>query len=138
MRAGERPVEGSETLGDGDLALETIMLGLRTADGIDLERFEQRFGVDLAARNRPAIERAVDGGLLRRRDRRLVPTASGLAVADGLAASLDVDPPEEQSRDRCVEEPELLSILELKGLGKELREDLDAAAHVERERRSWD
>ena len=38
----------------------------------------------------------------------------------------------------CVEQPEPLSILELKGLGKELWNGLDAAAHVEQERRSWD
>jgi len=38
----------------------------------------------------------------------------------------------------CVERPEPLSILELRGLGKELWEGIDAAAHVEEERRSWD
>jgi len=37
-----------------------------------------------------------------------------------------------------VEEPESLSILELRGLGKELWTGIDAADHVERERRSWD
>jgi plasmid stability protein len=35
-------------------------------------------------------------------------------------------------------EPERLSILELQGLGKELWKGMDAAAHVEAERRSWD
>jgi plasmid stability protein len=35
-------------------------------------------------------------------------------------------------------EPERLSILELRGLGKELWKGMDAAAHVEAERRSWD
>ena len=34
--------------------------------------------------------------------------------------------------------PEPLSILELQGLGKELWVDIDAAAHVEQERGSWD
>ena len=90
MLADERPEEGAETLGDDDLALETIMLGLRTAEGIDLALFEQRFGVDLAARNPSAVERAVADGLLRLRNGRLAPTASGLAVADGLAASFEV------------------------------------------------
>ncbi len=100
VRAGKRPLEGSETLGDDDLALETIMLGLRTADGIDLARFEQRFGFDLAAANRSTVERAVADGLLRHRDGRLAPTTEGFAVADGLAASLDVDLREERPRDR--------------------------------------
>jgi len=35
-------------------------------------------------------------------------------------------------------EPEPLSIQQLRGLGKEHWADVDAAAHVERERRSWD
>jgi plasmid stability protein len=32
----------------------------------------------------------------------------------------------------------LLSIMELQGLGKELWQDVDAAAHVEAERSAWD
>ena len=39
---------------------------------------------------------------------------------------------------QVVEKGEPLSILELRGLGKELWAGVDAAAHVERERRSWD
>lgn len=37
-----------------------------------------------------------------------------------------------------LKEPEPRSILELRGLGKDLWKGLDAAAHVEAERRSWD
>ena len=38
----------------------------------------------------------------------------------------------------AVAEPEPLSILELRGLGKEVWESIDAARHVAEERRSWD
>jgi plasmid stability protein len=38
----------------------------------------------------------------------------------------------------AVERPTLLSILELRGLGKETWAGTDAGAHVERERRAWD
>lgn len=38
----------------------------------------------------------------------------------------------------ALEQPEPVSILELQGLGKELWRDVDAAEHVDRERRSWD
>jgi len=38
----------------------------------------------------------------------------------------------------AVEQPEPLSILELRGLGKEIWKGVDAVAHVEQERRSWD
>jgi plasmid stability protein len=37
----------------------------------------------------------------------------------------------------ALEPPARLSILELRGLGKELWRELDAADHVERERSSW-
>ena len=39
---------------------------------------------------------------------------------------------------RVLEAPEPLSILDLQGLGKDHWRDVDAGAHVERERRSWD
>lgn len=39
---------------------------------------------------------------------------------------------------RALEEPEPLSLLDLQGLGKEHWRGIDAAAHVERERASWD
>ena len=39
---------------------------------------------------------------------------------------------------RAVAQPTPRSILELRGLGKELWRGTDAASHVERERRSWD
>lgn len=38
----------------------------------------------------------------------------------------------------AVEEADTLSILELRGHGKELWRDMDAAVHVDSERRSWD
>ena len=85
------PEAGSEVLATRDLALETIMLALRTAAGIDLAAFEQRFGFDLARRNQPLIERSVASGLLRHQDGRLAPTLEGLAVADGLAAAFTVE-----------------------------------------------
>lgn len=39
---------------------------------------------------------------------------------------------------QATEEPAPLSILALKGLGKEVWRGVDPAAHVEQERRSWD
>lgn len=38
----------------------------------------------------------------------------------------------------ALEEPEPLSLLELRGLGKEAWRDVDAREHVDRERRAWD
>ncbi len=39
---------------------------------------------------------------------------------------------------QATEEPEPLSILALKGLGKEVWCGVDSAAYIEQERRSWD
>jgi plasmid stability protein len=38
----------------------------------------------------------------------------------------------------ALEAPEVLSILELRGLGKEIWRGVEPAGHVERERSSWD
>jgi plasmid stability protein len=40
--------------------------------------------------------------------------------------------------DDVLEPPELLSVLTLRGLGKEQWTGIDAAAHVDAERKSWD
>jgi oxygen-independent coproporphyrinogen-3 oxidase len=93
VAAGEPPVEGSEALTAGDLALEALLLGLRTYDGIDLARFRHLYGVDLAdagSANAAAAERLVEEGLLVPRGGQLAPTPRGLAVADFLARSFEV------------------------------------------------
>lgn len=87
---GQRPVEQTETLRGEDLALETVMLGLRTTTGIALDAFRRRFGLDLVARNEALVSDLVARHYLRLEDHRLVPTVNGLAVADGLAARFDI------------------------------------------------
>jgi oxygen-independent coproporphyrinogen III oxidase len=98
VAAGERPVEAEESLGREALATEAVLLGLRTAAGIDLDGFATRYGLDLLAANEALVDRLVAEGRLVVRvgpvgDRRLAPTASGLAVADGMAAAFDVPLP---------------------------------------------
>jgi oxygen-independent coproporphyrinogen-3 oxidase len=98
VAAGERPIEGQELLGPKDLAAEALLLGLRTTAGIDLDRLRARYGVDLLSANDTLVSRLVDEGRLVLRTgpgggRWLVPTLSGLAVADGLAAAFDLSPP---------------------------------------------
>lgn len=86
------PVAGEETLSHADLALETLMLGFRTYAGVDLERFEKRFHFDLMRRNHATVDRWIHRGWLAVGDGVLCPTLEGLAVADGLAAKLDLTP----------------------------------------------
>ena len=95
VATGERPVENEELLGPAELATETVMLGLRTTAGIDLDAFTARQGYDLLDANRPLVTRLeAEGRVAVQTDaegrRRLAPTVAGLAVADGLAALFDI------------------------------------------------
>ena len=63
---------------------------MRTADGIDLLRYRERYGVDLLKSNEPLVERLVGEGLLHLEAGRLGPTLAGLAVTDFLARSFEV------------------------------------------------
>ena len=83
---GERAIEASESLDGEALALEALMLGLRTVRGIDLPGFRIRYGVDLRGLNRRLIATLSEAGLVRCDGGALRPTRRGLAVADGLAA----------------------------------------------------
>lgn len=92
--AGERPIESQEVLGAASLAAEALLLGLRTTAGIQLDAFKSGYGIDLLAANESLVALLVEEGRLVVRDRCLVPTLSGLAVADGLAASFDLTLPQ--------------------------------------------
>ena len=86
--AGELPTGGSEELTPGQLATETVMLALRTTDGLDLGAYRERFGADFLEPRRAAVQSAIDRCLLTVDATRLRPTLDGLAVADRLAAEL--------------------------------------------------
>ena len=90
--SGRLPEAGGEVLTDADLVLEAVMLGLRTTRGVDLRRLQTRFGVDLVADNREAIEAMVAAGHVEIEGAILRPTITGMAIADTLARNLDVPP----------------------------------------------
>jgi putative oxygen-independent coproporphyrinogen III oxidase len=79
IEAGGLVTAGSETLTDEQLRTESIMLALRTSDGLDRS---------LLGDVSDTIDNAVNRGLLIIDGDRLRPTLDGLAVADGLAADL--------------------------------------------------
>ena len=64
VRAGRRPVAGEEVLTADQEMMEVIMLGLRTAAGVDLQDFRRRFGVDFMSLYGEAGDRASVTGLL--------------------------------------------------------------------------
>ncbi len=86
LRGAERPVEGREDLGREELAMEALFLGLRTRDGIDLDRYARLYGRDLMEDNRRQLEEWSRLGLIEIAHGRIRPTRSGMAVADALAA----------------------------------------------------
>jgi putative oxygen-independent coproporphyrinogen III oxidase len=90
IEEGERPIAGTEELMRQDLVLEALMLGLRTADGIDLDAFRERYGVDLQKSNEPLVERLATEGLLRMEGNTLIPSLAGLAVTDSVARAFDL------------------------------------------------
>jgi oxygen-independent coproporphyrinogen-3 oxidase len=92
LAAGQSPVAGEESLGDEQLALETILLSLRQPAGLDLARFRERFAVDLEAANRELFAAWLGDGLVTRDRSRIRPTPSGLAVAEALAAAVELPP----------------------------------------------
>lgn len=87
---GESPVAEHEDLEPRDLALEALMLGLRTVDGMSYEAFRQRYGFDFEQPNTARIAAWQDRGLVQRRPDAFCATLEGLAVADSLVRELDL------------------------------------------------
>jgi oxygen-independent coproporphyrinogen-3 oxidase len=85
-----RPIDGDERLTSNQLALETVIFGLRSVAGIDLAAFERRFGTDLVSANRRTLEGFVTDGFLEVEGTTLRPTVAGMAIADAMARTLDV------------------------------------------------
>jgi putative oxygen-independent coproporphyrinogen III oxidase len=82
------PIEGQEDLSDAELFFEAVMLGLRTAEGIDCDALHQRFGTETVRFDEPAIERLTDSGHLRCDGPRIRPTSKGMAIAEGLVRTV--------------------------------------------------
>ncbi len=85
LAAGTRPIEDGEDLSPEDLVTEALLLGLRTAEGVDLGRLREVHGCDLAPGNARLIERLERAGLIRTTGTLLLPSLHGWAVADSLA-----------------------------------------------------
>lgn len=88
--AGERPVGGEEELSDEEVVLEQVMLGLRTRAGVDFGRLDQETSRPLLATNLGRLEDWRRRGLVKLDGNRALPTLRGLAVADRLAAEVEI------------------------------------------------
>ena len=92
LARGDLPIEEREELSPSELATEAILLGLRQPSGLSLESFLRRFGFRLEAANERLLKLWVREGLVTLEADRLKPTLRGLAVADGLAAEIELRP----------------------------------------------
>ena len=88
IESGGDAVVESETLTGADLAMETLMLQLRLIDGLSLEAFATRTGIDLRAVAAGSIERMCSMGFLEESAGRLRLTRQGLLMADAVISEL--------------------------------------------------
>jgi coproporphyrinogen III oxidase-like Fe-S oxidoreductase len=58
---------------------------LRTKAGIDLERYKTKYGADLFVDKKTIIDALIKNKLVELKNGFLMPTTSGMAVADSLA-----------------------------------------------------
>ena len=85
---GGRAVSGEETLTGEQEMMEAIMLGLRTAAGVDLQDFKDRFGVDFMQVHGAAAAGLESQGLLRLEAGRCAPTLRGMLYINTITAAL--------------------------------------------------
>jgi oxygen-independent coproporphyrinogen-3 oxidase len=85
LTSGKPPVAASELLSNEQLRLEALFLGLRTRRGIHLEDFKRRYTQDLLAEKGEILRKLTEATLVEIRDGFLIPTRTGMAVADSLA-----------------------------------------------------
>jgi len=85
LSSGKLPVKCSETLSNQKLQMETLFLGMRTKNGVDLGTYKSRYGKDLLEEKKELINALVKNKLIEITNGCLVPTLSGMAVADSLA-----------------------------------------------------
>ena len=78
LAGGRMPVAGEEILSKEQRALESLMLGLRTMEGVELDRLGDR------SQSEKALEALKGSGLVRIEEGRVMPTREGFLVADSL------------------------------------------------------
>ncbi len=76
------PVSGWEQIDIDTACAETMFLGLRLLDGLDLAVASEQVGIDLESKYRPQIRDLVDLGMLERQDSRLRLTSGAYLIAN--------------------------------------------------------
>jgi len=88
MKRAGRAICGEETLTQEHEMMEVIMLGLRTAAGIDLQDFRNRFGVDFMQAHGATAAELQSNGLIRLEAERCAPTLRGMLYVNTIVDRL--------------------------------------------------
>jgi oxygen-independent coproporphyrinogen-3 oxidase len=92
LRQHQVPLDHREPLSYDLLADEYIMLRLRTAEGIDLDALDERYGADLLVEKMDALADLEGRGFITLRNSRVRLTDQGKHVSDAVTAQLLLDP----------------------------------------------
>jgi len=95
LNQGRRPMAGQEILDRDQQMMETIYLGLRTTDGIDLPDFEDRFGIRFAETFAELIRKFTHCGFLTNIADQCRLTRRGMLMLDSIAGMFVKNIPEE-------------------------------------------
>ena len=87
LRQGRPAAQSAESLAPGQRCREAIWLGLRLAEGADLERIEEQTGLAALVYLEQEIEQQVAAGRCFLEDKRLILAPGALRIADRVAAS---------------------------------------------------
>ena len=91
VQAGRAPTEWTEDVGDALRLFESLMMGLRLVEGVDLDLLEARHGIDVRVEHGALLEQLEAEKLLRVAGSRLVLTTRGLDVANAVIATFYPD-----------------------------------------------
>ena len=82
VNGGVSPVEDERLLSVEERVSETLFLGLRLFEGVDLSKLKRRYSVDVWDRWGSDLELCVEAGLLHRRSERLRLTRKGMLLSN--------------------------------------------------------
>jgi putative oxygen-independent coproporphyrinogen III oxidase len=82
VRAGGSAIGERHELTEHDRAVEALFMGLRLAEGLDLEEFRIEYGIDVLARYNDELARMGDAGLIEFDGRRLKLTGAGRLLSN--------------------------------------------------------
>ncbi len=88
LKEGNLPVKNKEKISNSEKFEETIMLGLRTKYGIDLDEIKKNFKIDLLKTKKEAINSLLSNGLINLIYNRIIPTDLGFTVLNQIIVEL--------------------------------------------------